>query len=146
MDNISLVHVEHETNLSVDEIISSALETAIEIDLAVSLEFNFWEHIPEDFDAYDYVLYFNEMKKEISKTLGEPIFDGNNGSNGFNNWREAVCPTAFADYLVIWPTSPKKMYLRYSQIDKEGEIAVSFGMENCECWRNTGSEGDFPYE
>ena len=144
--NINLIHVEHETNLSVSEIVSVALETQEEIDLVVSLPFDFPEDIPEDFDGYDYNLYFTEMKKEFSKIFGEPIFDGNWRKNGHNDWRKLVCPTGFADNLVVWSTSSKKVYLRHSQIDKEGEIAISFGVENSECRTNTGSECDFPYE
>ena len=146
MNNINLIHVGHKTDLSIGEIISRALEREKEIDLAVSLEFNFWEDIPEDFDANDYHLYFNEMKKEITKLLGEPVFDGSWKSSDHNDWRKSVCPTAFADFLVIWPTTPKKMYLRYSQIDKEGEIAISFGAENSKCRTNTGSEDEICYE
>ena len=143
MTNIMLSHNEYQTSLSVDEIISEATANInVELELAISLTFDICDEVPEDFDGEDYHFYFHKVAEEITNRLGQPCFNGTWKSDEYQQWREKVCPSAFSDFLVVWPTLPKNVYLRFSQVDKEGEIVIALGVEKCECSRNL----DWDYE
>jgi hypothetical protein len=145
--NIELRHNSYKTPLSEEKIISTALENdKDELELAVSRTFFDSDYddpdlAPESDVGNDYQSYFKEAFTELSKHLGKPLFQGNFDSPDFKQWKSSVCPTAHVDQLVVWGDHSKKLYLRISQLDKEGEIVVAFGAEGCECNINQ----DFDY-
>ena len=144
---IELRHNEHQTTLSIEEIISTALQNdSDELELAISLMFD--EDSLSEYEgdeAEEYYSYFEEVVTGIRQHLGEPCFQGAFDSPDIKQWKSEICPSACADYLVVWSTPTKKLYIRYSQIDSEGEIVVAFGAEGCKCQRNTDWEHEYAH-
>jgi hypothetical protein len=128
--NIELRHKLHKTSLSVEEIISTATSDDTEVEMAVSQMFEDWD---DQNMGNDYSTYFEGAISEFSKHLGMPLYRGAFHSPDFAQWKSAMCLTAHVDQLAVWNGSSKKLYLRISQLDKEGAILVAFGSEGCKC-------------